>query len=278
MSGRPTVLPTTVGGALTAAIAQRAGDTGPVPLVFATGNFARLLDNWLVHARAAGVRQPLVIAMDGALALPAGSDALLVPYSFDGSLSDLWFRRALVFEFLSAHGVDFIHSDVDAVWLQDPRPLCFAGGEFDLTFSQGGAYPEEIWRRWGFVLCCGLFAARVNANTAAFFAKVRALTERIPDDQVAVNALLEQHGAIWETTGHETYPLQDRRGRTFTAYRQILEGTCEALGLRIGLIPHHRVSRLAILGTDAVARHPLGPGDPAQKAEILRAVGCWKLD
>jgi hypothetical protein len=278
MSDRPTVLPAAVGDAVLAAIARRASDAGPVPLVFATGNFARLLDNWLAHAGAACVRQPLVIAMDRALSLPAGSDALLVPYSFDGSLSDLWFRRALVFEFLSAHGVDFIHSDVDAVWLQDARPLCFAENEFDLVFSQGGAYPEEIWRRWGFVLCCGLFAARANANTAAFFAKVRALAEQIPDDQVAVNALLEQHGISWKTAGHETYPLQDRRGRTFTAYRQMLEGTCEALGLRIGLIPHHRLPRLAIAGTDAVARHPLGPGDPAQKAEILRAVGCWKLD
>ncbi len=278
MSARPTVLPAAVGDALTTAVARRASDAGPAPLVFATGNFGRLLDNWLVHAGATGVRQPLVIAMDGALSLPAGSDALVIPYSFDGSLSDLWFRRALVFEFLSAHGVDFIHSDVDAVWLRDPRPLCFAEGEFDLVFSQGGAYPEEIWRRWGFVLCCGLFAARANAITAALFAKVRALTEQIPDDQVAVNALLEQHGVSWETAGHETYPLQDRRGRTFTAYRDILTGRCEALGLRIGLIPHDRVPRLAIGGTDAIVRHPLGPGDPAQKAEILRAVGCWKLD
>jgi hypothetical protein len=249
-----------------------------VPVVFATGNFGRLLDNWLAHAHGAGVRQPVVFAMDGALSLPAGSDALLVTYGFDGSLSDLWFRRALVFEFLSAQGVDFIHSDVDAVWLGDPRSLCFGDGAFDLVFSQGGAYPEEIWRRWGFVLCCGLFAARANANTAAFFAKVRALAERIPDDQVAVNALLEQHGVSWETTGHETYPLQDRRGRTFTAYRDMLTGRCMALVLRLGLIPHHRVPRLAIAGTDAVVRHPLGPGDPAQKAEILRAVGCWKLD
>lgn len=278
MSERATVLPATVGDAITAAIGRRASDAGPVPLVFATGNFTELLENWLVHACAAGVREPLVIAMDNALSLPAQSDALMVPYGFDGSLSDLWFRRALVFEFLSARGVDFIHSDVDAVWLRDPRPICFADGGADLMFSQGGAYPEEIWRRWGFVLCCGLFAARANAKTAALFTKVRALAERIPDDQVAVNALLEQNGVSWKTAGHETYALQDRRGRSFTGYRQILEGTCEALGLRIGLIPHHLVPRLAIAGVDAVVRHPLGPGDPAQKAEILRAVGCWKLD
>ncbi len=277
MSDRQIELPTTIGDAVMAAVAQRAADAGPLPLVFATGNFAVLLDNWLVHVRAAGVRQPLVIAMDAALSPPRDSDALVVPYGFDGSLDDLWFRRALVFEFLSGRGVDFIHSDVDAVWLGDPRPLCFGEGGLDLVFSQGTSYPPEVWQRWGFVLCCGLFAARANANTAAFFAKVRALAERIPDDQVAVNVLLDQHSVIWETEGRGAYPLVSRRGMAFTGYGQMLTGSCETLGLRIGLIPHHRVPRLAISDTDAIVRHPAGPGDPALKAGILRAVGCWKL-
>lgn len=276
MTERQTALPTAVRQALTAAIARRGADAGPLPLVFATGSFAPLLDNWLVHARAAGVRQPLAIAMGGALSPPAGSGALVIPYGFDGSLGDLWYRRTLIFEFLSGNGTDFIHSDVDAVWLKDARPLCFADGGFDLVFSQGTNYPAEIWRRWGFVLCCGLFAVRANANTAAFFSSLRALVERIPDDQVAVNALLEQHGVAWETAGRDAYPLEIR-GQSFTAYRQMLAGTSDALGLRVGLIPHHRVPRLPIAGGDAVVRHPLGPGDPVQKAEILRAVGCWKL-
>jgi len=274
--GEQAGLPAAVADALRAAIAKRAIDAGPLPLVFATGNFAPLLDNWLIHARAASVRQPLVIAMNGPQSLPAASDALKIHYNFDGSLGDLWYRRAMIFEFLSAGGVDFIHSDVDAVWLKDPRPLCFADGGFDLIFSQGTNYPPEIWRRWGFVLCCGLFAVRANPNTAAFFAKLRALVERIPDDQVALNALLEQHGVTWETAGLDTQKL-DVRGQAFTTYRKMLAGTCETLGLRIGLIPHHRIPRLPIAGGDAIARHPLGPGDPMRKAEILRAVGCWKL-
>ena len=276
MTETQTGLPAAVRDALTVAIAGRAVEAGPLPLVFATGNFAPLLENWLIHARAAGIRQPLVIAMNSPLSPPAASDAIVVPYNFDGSLGDLWYRRALVFEFLSGNGTDFIHSDADAVWLRDPRPFCFADGSLDLVFSQGTNYPAEIWRRWGFVLCCGLFAVRANPNTAAFFTALRALVERIPDDQVAVNALLEQHGTAWETDGNDAYTL-DIRGQPFTAYRKMLAGTCEALGLRVGLIPHHRVPRLPIADGTAIARHPLGPGDPARKAEILRAVGCWRL-
>jgi hypothetical protein len=262
--------------ALDAALAARLDKTEPLPVVFATGTFAALLENWLIYARTAGVHQVLVVAMDQWLALSPQPDVLIVRHRYDGTLHDLWFQRTLVFAFLAERGIDFIHSDVDAVWLEDPRPLCFADDAIDLAFSQGTNYPAAVWQIWGFVLCCGLFAVRANPGTASFFAKVSALATRIPDDQVAVNALLAQHRMVWETTGQDSMTLAVR-GNPFTAYCRMLSGTCEALGLRVGLIPHDRVPRLPMAGTDAVVRHPLGPGDPALKAAVLRSIGCWKL-
>jgi hypothetical protein len=276
MAGGHPLLPSKTTEALSTALAARTEPTEPLPVAFATSGFAPLLDNWLIHARAAGVRQVMVIAMDEPDAFQAQPDVLVVQHRYDGTLHDLWVQRALVFAFLADQGIDFIHSDVDAVWLKDPRPLCFADGHFDLVFSQGTNYPAAVWQLWGFVLCCGLFAVRASPATAAFFAQVCALAARIPDDQVAVNALLAQHKIVWDEAECESVTLHVR-GIPFSAYRRMLPGTCKALSLRVGMIPHRYVPRLPIVEPDAVARHPLGPGDPALKADVLRSVGCWKL-
>jgi hypothetical protein len=275
-SPRHADLPASVERALEAALAGSAASAGPVPVTFATDGFWPLLDNWLRHAAAAGVTHSLVIAMDDALAArleKAGIPA--IRHGFDGTLGDLWYQRTLVFEWLARHGVDFIHSDVDAVWLQDPRPFCRADPDFDLIFSQGINYPPEIWRAWGFVLCCGLFAVKANPATTRFFADVRRATAQVQDDQVAVNILLHESGLTWRTEGVETYKLTNRRGQVFTAYRETIEGVSESVGLRVGLLPHDRVPRLPIPGADVLVRHPVGPDDPVAR---LRAAGCWLGD
>jgi len=244
-----------------------------LPVIFATDSFALLLQNWLRHAGAAGVTRVLVIAMDKALYdRLSQSGVAAVRHGFDGTLGDLWYQRALVFEWLAGHGVDFIHSDADAVWRHDPRPLCFADGGFDLIFSQGINYPAETWRDWGFVLCCGLFAVRANPATAAFFKAVRSMTAKVADDQVAINALLQQSGLSWRGAELDSYELINRHGQAFTCHHQVLPGFSEQFGLNVGLLPHHRVPRLPIPGVDALVRHPAGPGDAIAR---LKAVGCW---
>src|SRR3984957_18600744 len=170
-------LPPSLRHALTRAVDGAPTGAGALPVIFATDNFTPLLRNWLRHAGAAGVTRMLVIAMDQALHDRLGQAGIAaVRHSFDGTLGDLWQQRMLVFEWLAGHGVDFIHSDADAVWLHDPRPFCFAHRGFDLMFSQGFAYPAATWRSWGFVLCCGLFAVRANPATSAFFTAVRSVT------------------------------------------------------------------------------------------------------
>jgi Nucleotide-diphospho-sugar transferase len=266
-------LPASVRHALTRAVGGAPSGAHALPVIFATDNFAPLLRNWLRHAEAAGVTRTLVIAMDQALhdhLSQAGIAA--VRHGFDGTLGDLWYQRALVFEWLAKQGVDFVHSDADAVWLQDPRPFCFGDGGFDLVFSQGIDYPAETWLNWGFVLCCGLFAVRANQATAAFFTAVRSVTADLKDDQVVVNALLEHSGLSWRPDGLDSYKLTSRRGQAFTCYQQVLPGFSARFGLNVGLLPHHRVPRLPVPGIDALVRHPAGPEDPIAK---LRSVGCW---
>ena len=272
-SSRAVELPASVRHDLTRMLAMARDGTKPVSVTFATDNYATLLRNWLRHAWTAGAARHLVVAMDAALADRLERDGIAaVRHGFDGTIGDLWYQRTLIFEWLARQGVDFIHSDVDAVWLRDPRPFCFADNGLDLVFSQGINYPAEAWRQWGFVLCCGLFAARATAATVEFLTTVRALTAEVGDDQVCVNALLWQGGMSWRHHGIDSYQLVNRYGQAFTCYRQMIEGVTEQGSLRVGLLPHDRVPRLPIAGNDALARHPVGTGDSIVK---LRAAGCW---
>ena len=273
MTGDSDLPPSVRAGLERAALSS--ADGRPLAITFATGGFAPLVRNWLAHAGRAGAEAPLVIALDGTLedAL-ARAGVATVLHAHDGTLADLWFQRMRIFEFLARSGIDFIHSDIDAVWLKDPRPLCFADAGLDLVFSQGTNFPEEVWRRWGFVLCCGLFAAKARNAVADFFAAIASLTRSVGDDQAVVNHLLARDGLVWATEGREGYEIR-ARGLVFKAYRRMLEGSAERLGLRVGMLPYQLVPRLAAPGPGPLVKHPLGPGAPAEKEKVLRDAGCW---
>jgi hypothetical protein len=261
-------------GAVLAAAAVLRRD-GPVPVVFADAAAAYLIDNWLAHARAAGVARVLLLALDGVVAArPAPPGGAVVPVPFAGDLGDLWLRRLDVFAVLAAAGIDFIHSDLDAVWLADARPACFADPALDLVFSQGTFLPAEAHAAWGFVLCCGLFAVRAGPAAARFLAAVRARAAEERDDQVAVNRLLLEGGVAWAREGAEAYAI-GQGGQRFTCHRRMLRGA--GAGVRVGLLPFHRVPRLATAGP-ALVKHPHATREPAARIAALRRSGVWLGD
>ena len=261
---------------LLGAVATLAG-RGPLPVVLASGDHAPLLENWIRHARAAGIERFLVVAMDDRVADSlARSGTVVARCGFDGSRSDFWLQRLLVLDFLVQHHVDLVHSDTDAIWLRDPVPDFFAGNRFDLMFSQGIALPPDVLQRWGFVLCCGLFSVRASEATSAFFSSIIAHVADAPpfDDQEVVNRLLCDSGVIWGTADHVSYRV--RYGDyTFTCYLDVVAGTSASLGLRIGLLPHHLFPRLAELSAGAFVVHPLTPNALDAKLALLRQSGFW---
>jgi hypothetical protein len=259
-------LPSSVVTELTLALSRQKFDREPVTIAFATDGFGPLTMNWLAHAHKVGAPAPLVVALDAALAHSLEEAGIpFIRHRYDGSLGDLWLQRTLFFEFLAGAGIDFIHSDVDAVWLRDPRPFCFGDFGLDLIFSQGVNYPAPIWRQWGFVLCCGFFAVRARPAVAAFFSEVRGLVRRVGDDQVVINHLIAERGLVWAADRQTGYDLSNK-GKLFTG---------PSLDLHVGLLPHHLFPRLPIAEPGAMVRHPVGPGDPIEKAAVLRQVGCW---
>ncbi|NKC34269.1 putative nucleotide-diphospho-sugar transferase [Falsiroseomonas selenitidurans] len=190
------------------------GRPGLLPVVFADARrYGAVLENWLRHAARAGVAETLVVALDDATeAACRGHPGLgVVGLRHDGTMASLWALRLRLFATLAREGVAFIHSDADAVWLADPRPsLAESPGE--LVFSLGAVWPQAAHADWGFVLCCGLLAARPAPAVSAFLDGLAAEAEGgQPDDQVLLNHRLLAAGTTWDWSG---VPRRERPSAT----------------------------------------------------------------
>jgi Nucleotide-diphospho-sugar transferase len=247
---------------------------GPVSVTFATAPFGCLIDNWFQHAVRAGMGNALLIATDDTIAqgqVPPG--CTIVRADFHGGRAAFWLFRLQVFEVLASEGIDFVHSDLDAIWLADPRRECFSDPALDLVFSQGTYHPEQAFATWGFVLCCGFFAVRARPATARFFAAVRVRAQAELDDQAAVNLVLVENGLAWQRNpDHYSVAFA---GRSLVCHRSTIRGTSEQLGLTVGLLPHHLVPRLPTAAAGPIVKHPDSSRDPAAKIPVLQQVGCW---
>jgi Nucleotide-diphospho-sugar transferase len=254
-------------------ILSRLPHTPPLTIVFCDRYYTDILANWIEWAGAAGVSNLVVFALDDATRMLASRHGILsIPLARVGSHQELWIKRAEIFAAIAAEGIDFVHSDADAVWLGSPVKEMFDLGT-DLVFSPGTIWPHDVVDQWGFVLCCGLFSVRASSATAAFFETVvsRMATER--DDQVAVNRALVSDGAVWEAPENCEARFWD--GRSFRVFDRPVRGQCGAL--RVSLLPHQRFPRLPEISANTVVAHPLSPKSGEGTAQELRRLGLWRL-
>ena len=256
------------------------GGSDPLPIVVATDAYARLLDNWICHVEALGIERYLIVALDQRLKdrlSAAGIGAARCDW--DGTFPDFMLQRVLVWEFLARYGVDFIQTDMDAIWLRNPIPEFFAHSKFDVLGSEGTFHPVGMLARWGFVLCTGFFHTRPTTGTKKLLSAMRSRGDRVlaTDCQYALNFMLDELGTTWDGAGLQSSRLTFR-GYDFTCYDGTLPGTCDALGLSIGMLPHQLFQRATNLDLVSFVKHVQRTKDPAQRIAAMRAAGCWILD
>eukprot|EP01052_Picozoa_sp_SAG31_P004633 SAG31_NODE_194_length_20722_cov_19.854192_14_plen_230_part_00 len=110
----------------------------------------------------------------------------------------VWLARMQLFDRVLAAGFDVLMSDIDAHWLKSP--LARIGTELandaDIVSSRSGDWPVEQADKWGAVLCMGFVYVRANQRTKALLHAVLDHMEGMkrPDDQVAMNMVLDQMG------------------------------------------------------------------------------------
>jgi Nucleotide-diphospho-sugar transferase len=259
--------------ALIAAARERAAGR-QVVIAFADSRYTDILMNWLVALALLKVDNYLVIALDRELhGLLVARGIPCVLGKLDGDLGDLWVERVRVFAALCAAGIDFIHSDVDAVWLRDPRNAYFAPGDIDLIASQGTVWPHDVHQRFGFVLCCGLFSLRSSAASRQLLAELLSDVTTTRDDQVSLNRLLANRQTVWRTPPADTYYVTAGPMRFLCSKTPIFGHAAD--GLRVSVLPHHLFRRLPLQPNDSpFVSHPLTPKEPKAKLVEFARSGC----
>lgn len=248
----------------------------PLVVTFSDWAYQPILENWLAHLSILGVGNVRVYALDARTERWCKQRAIdTEPIDWDGSLSGLWARRLLVFRDLIESGIEFVHSDSDAIWLRNPFGTSDQY-EDDLVFSQGTIWPPETFQHWNFVLCCGWFRVRPSTATLAFFRDLIADVAISGDDQRSVNNLLVRRSLRWpDTPADYELPFKDhavqcwhapRRGRT-------ADGT-----LGVTLLPHAQYQRLPEPTDRAVLKHFLTPKQCDKKVAALRQANLWRLN
>jgi hypothetical protein len=251
-----------------------AGSGKPEPLViaFCDSTYLPLLQLWVRRVIELGVRRLKIFSLDAITNDWCTSQGIAsARVEWGGDLSDLWVQRIRIFSELLASGQEFVHSDIDAIWIQNPFQAGSARDRSeDLLFSSGTVWPPDVHDQWGFILCCGWFWAKPSGATQAFFQALEADVRRTGDDQVSVNRLLAAMGARWRTDGQGDYRLAFR-DRWLQCWSNPIRA--EAGSLSIALLPHVEFQRLPEDSERAVVKHYLTPKNGPQKLSVLREYG-----
>lgn len=246
----------------------------PLVITFADSNYRPLLALWLDQLQALGIGRLRVYALDAPLldwCRERGVDAAGLPWQ--GNLRDLWVQRIRIFSALLAGGEDFIHSDVDAIWVRNPLEAGSAREcDEDLVFSQGTLWPPDVFSRWGFVLCCGWFRARPTAGARRFFAALEPDVAASGDDQLSVNRVLAAVPMRWECGHGPDYRLPFN-GTSLACWTRPIRGASRDASLSVALLPHREFQRLPEDSDAALIKHYLTPKDCGQKLAIFRRLG-----
>jgi hypothetical protein len=249
----------------------------PLIVTFSDWNYQPILENWLAHLAALGVEGARIYCLDQKTKDWCGSravDAELLQW--DGRLNALWKARLSVFNRLLESGTEFVHSDLDAVWLRNPLLTGSSALQpDDMVFSQGTFWPPDVFLQTGFVLCCGWFWIKPCAATQSFFRDLIEDVATTEDDQISVNRLLRARGVRWQNRASD-YALAFR-GQQIKCWHEPLRGKSEDGSLSVTLLPHAEYQRLPIRSDSAVVKHFLTPKRCNEKVVALRAAGLWKL-
>ncbi len=210
-------------------------------IAIANSEYAAVVDRWLSKLKALQIENYLIVASDRALYDSLKAKNENVTYRpFNGDLCDFWTYRLEIIQTLLTAGINVIHSDPDAFWLDDPLDEYFNGALFDILASQGTVHPHETLALWGFVLCCGLIYYRSSPPVLDFFSRLVDKSRVVKEDQRALNILLDELKVEWECRDAD-YTLT-YNGRDFNCYNDILKGQCA--GMSLGILPHTRFQRI----------------------------------
>lgn len=241
-------------------------------IVFADSGYVDVLKNWLQYFFQVARNEAIVVALDDNLAAQIQEFPVrCVTLPWDGTLAALWVSRARLFSELAAAGVNFVHSDIDAIWIQNPVPYCKSFSA-DLVFSPGTIWPPDVVKEWGFVVCCGFFFVRATEEASVFFQRVAEGLREDPDDQVVVNRVLCADQVGW-TYRSVPFDVDEHAGCQYRVYLEAVEGRGETCS--VVLLPPRYFPRKPSHSASPIVAHYLSEKSGLGKKEELERNGLW---
>lgn len=244
-------------------------DNNTVIVVFGNYQYKKVILAWLKLVERLDIRNYLVVSLDKELydlLKQKGYHTYLSEYS--GPVEQLWAFRTNILKSILEFGLNVVHSDADAFWINNPIPSYFEKSQHDILFSQGTYFPQEVHKKWGFVLCCGLVYYKSNHKVIKLLSEiVNNIGEYGNDDQKALNCIL--HDTIdWNfDNSNDEYSLKtnDKQFRCFT---EILTGFGGVL--KVGLLPHKLFQRIPEVNDDVYVIHHYTAKTEKAKIDLLK--------
>ncbi len=186
------------------------------PLILTCVNYAyvELLDNWLCAMERIGIdikKQCLLVALDKKTHChiqEKGLNSVLCDldiFTDSTKMSEISCFRARFYSLLVDMGIDFIHSDVDAIWLKNPLSYLARHDDYDLLASQGTVHPKSAFLQWKFVLCCGFFFLKSTKQTRFLFKEAANVRYTYAGDQAWLNRALVKYNLDWQINDTYTF-------------------------------------------------------------------------
>ena len=237
-------------------------------LIIAFGNFSYkdVALAWLAKLNDCKVENYIFISLDSEIhnhLIDNGFNSVL--HAFEGELGDFWVFRLKTINSLIGSGLNIVHSDADAFWIDNPLDE-INSIDADIISSQGSVFPQDVLAEWGLVLCCGFQVFRSTLKTLALFESLIPLVEEFKDDQMAINRLLKMRGLKWSKDA-DSYRLS-HNNLDFQCFRDVIFGQDES-NLKVALLPHSKYQRyFEGINKDLKVLHLLS--DKTQDAKLTR--------
>ena len=250
----------------------------PTIITFGNYSYKEIILNWVEGINRLGINNYIVIAMDDEIYnLLSEKSIKTVLLKINNNLEEIWLARIKLFQIIIEKGCNFIHSDADAVWLKNPIPKYFTSrNDLDLVISQGTIYPKNTFKKWGFVMCCGLFYVRGNLRTTQLFKEIEQHmknTEYRKSDQKSLNKVIANKNINWDLG--DWYAINMNKHKLQCSNTMMVG---EGDDINVGVLPFKEFPRLEKYKDEPYVIHSLTPKDATKKQKQFKKKGLWLLE
>ena len=99
------------------------------------------------------------------------------------------FRLSIINQIFKISMKNIIHTDSDCLWfkniIEEVKNL-----DYDIIGSIAYGFPEDLVKKYGFILCCGFYYIKYNNKTKDFFDKIINQQLNSNDDQILMNTYI----------------------------------------------------------------------------------------